>query len=81
MCLSPASILYKSIAGRCRPVSCPDGPIAARYRFVQNAYRDVYLQTCVPKEDYAHLRSLIRMSLGTFWIAKDASLLHADNND
>ena len=34
----PASILYKSIAGRYRPVSYPDGPIAARYRFIKNAY-------------------------------------------
>ena len=30
----PASILYKSIAGRDRPVSYPDGPITARYRFI-----------------------------------------------
>ena len=29
---------YKSIAGRCRPVSYPDGPITARYRFIKNAY-------------------------------------------
>ena len=29
----PASILYKSIAGRYRPVSYPDGPITTRYRF------------------------------------------------
>ena len=34
----PASILYKSIAGRYRPVSDPDGPITARYRFIKNAY-------------------------------------------
>ena len=34
----PASILYKSIAGRYRPVSYPDGPITARYRFIKNAY-------------------------------------------
>ena len=33
----PASILYKSIAGRYRPVSYPDGLIMARYRFI-NAY-------------------------------------------
>ena len=32
---SPASILYKSIAGRYRPVSYPDGPITARYRFIK----------------------------------------------
>ena len=35
---SPASILYKSIAGRYRPVSYPDGPITARYRSIKNAY-------------------------------------------
>ena len=34
----PASILYKSIAGCYRPVSYPDGPITARYRFIKNAY-------------------------------------------
>ena len=34
----PASILYKSIAGRYRPVSYPDGPRTARYRFIKNAY-------------------------------------------
>ena len=34
----PANILYKSIAGRYRPVSYPDGPITARYRFIKNAY-------------------------------------------
>ena len=38
ICSSPASILYKSIAGRYRPVSYPDGPIMARYRFIKNAY-------------------------------------------
>ena len=35
--MNPASILYKSIAGRYRPVSYPDGPITARYRFIKNA--------------------------------------------
>ena len=34
---SPVTILYKSIAGRYRPVSYPDGPITARYRFIKNA--------------------------------------------
>ena len=38
VCFSPASILYKSIAGRYRSVSYPDGPITTRYRFVKNAY-------------------------------------------
>ena len=36
----PASSLYKSIAERYRPVSYPDGPITARYRFIKNAYWD-----------------------------------------
>ena len=34
----PASILYITIAGRYWPVSYPDGPIMARYRFIKNAY-------------------------------------------
>ena len=38
VCIFPASILFKSIAGRYRPVSYPDGPITARYRFIKNAY-------------------------------------------
>ena len=41
MCVSgiyPVSILYKSIAGRYRPVRVADGPITARYRFIKNAY-------------------------------------------
>ena len=38
---TPASILYKSIAGRYRPVSYPDGPITARYIFIKNAYWDI----------------------------------------
>ena len=29
----PASILHKSTSGRYRPVSYPDGPMMARYRF------------------------------------------------
>ena len=37
---NPANILNKSIAGRYRPVSYPDGPITARYRFIKNAYWD-----------------------------------------
>ena len=35
-----ASILYKSTAGRYRPVSYRDGPITARCRFTLNAYWD-----------------------------------------
>ena len=33
----PVSILYKSIAGRYRPVRVADGLITARYRFIKNA--------------------------------------------
>ena len=33
----PASILRKSTSGRHRPVSYPDGPMTARYRFTYNA--------------------------------------------
>ena len=39
-----ASILYKSIAGRYRPVRVADGRITARYRFIKNAYWDVSLR-------------------------------------
>ena len=39
----PASILYKSTESRYRPVSNPDGPITARYRFIKNAYWDIYV--------------------------------------
>ena len=42
----PVSILYKSIAGRYRPVRVADGLITARYRFIKNAYwvaGDTYL--------------------------------------
>ena len=40
-CHSPVSILYKSIAGRYRPVRVADGPITARYRFIKNASWEV----------------------------------------
>ena len=42
------SILYESTAGRYRPVSYPDGPITARYRFMYNAY----WVFCFRKGDY-----------------------------
>ena len=38
----PVSIL-KSIAGRYRLVRVADVPIRARYRFIKNAYWDMYL--------------------------------------
>ena len=44
---SPANILYKSIAGRYRPVSYPDGPITARYRFIKNAYWVSVIYMCM----------------------------------
>ena len=37
----PVSSLYKSIAGRYRPVRVADGPITARYGFLKNASWDV----------------------------------------
>ena len=37
VCNFPASILRKSTSGRHRPVSYPDGPMTARYRFTWNA--------------------------------------------
>ena len=44
----PVSILYKSIAGRYRPVRVADWPITARYRFIKNASwiscQSVYVQ-------------------------------------
>ena len=38
----PASILNKYTADRYRPVSYPDGPKTARYRFIKNAYWDAF---------------------------------------
>ena len=38
----PVSILYKSIAGRYRPVRVADGPITARYIFIKYASWAVY---------------------------------------
>ena len=40
---NPASILYKSTAGRFRTVSYPDGPITARYRLIKNAYWEMII--------------------------------------
>ena len=48
----PVSILYKSIAGRYRPVRVADGPITARFRFIKNASWVVsaHYQTSQPQE-------------------------------
>ena len=43
--LTPVSILYKSTAGRYRPVRVADGPITARYRFIKNASWDMRTYT------------------------------------
>ena len=43
---SPVSILYKSIAGRYRPVRVADGPITARYRFIKNATWEGWMYDC-----------------------------------
>ena len=47
---NPVSILYKSIAGRYRPIRVADGPITACYRFIKNAsWEDVaHILTPVP---------------------------------
>ena len=45
----PASTVYKSIAGRYRPVSYPDGPITARYRFINNASWDKVNESWIMK--------------------------------
>ena len=58
-CLYPASILYKSIAGRYRPVRYPDGPITARYRFIKNAYWAV---TVCSSSSFGALESLCFLS-------------------
>ena len=42
----PVSILYKSIAGRYRPVRVADGPITVRYRFIKNASRVPSVLVC-----------------------------------
>ena len=63
----PASILYKSIAGRYRPVSYLDGPTTARYRFIKNAswvVQDIY--TMEEYEIAIRLCKLIKASLFSF---------------
>ena len=54
---TPAGILYKSIVGRYRPVSYPDRPITARYRFIKNASWDptYFFLKCYPKTHFFYL--------------------------
>ena len=68
VCGVPASILYKSTAGRYRPVSYPDGPITARYRFMKNAYWG-FTYIFVSSNDYgslSHIQLLIGNRVATF---------------
>ena len=58
----PASILYKSIAGRYQPVSYPDGPMTARYRFIKNAYRVYTLTISVKIQLNTSIRAIWSMS-------------------
>ena len=51
---TPVSILYKSTAGRYRPVRVADGPITARYRFLKNASWD--LPSKIQKGKEIHLK-------------------------
>ena len=77
----PASILYKSIAGRYRPVRVADGPITARYRFIKNAYWVVryLLSYHHSKEDDSYVvkvthNSLITQTLRYYPIKRQANL-------
>ena len=56
----PASIIYKSIAGRYRPVSYPDGPIKARYRFINNTCWEMVTRMA---EEPAHGKNYIQLDL------------------
>ena len=68
--VNPASTLYKSTAGRYRPVSYPDGPITARYRFIKNAHWERHISDCAADKDlrFQPLESVIRIQSAT---AKD----------
>ena len=65
-CLNnPVSILYKSIAGRYRPVMVADGPITARYRFIKNASWEHNVLT------------MIKLLLSALFVCKHMSTLFA----
>ena len=73
--LNPSGILFKSTAGRYRPVSYPAGPITARYRFTKNAnwegwnnascverYRNCWSdekQYCESADAYGYMRAVV----------------------
>ena len=50
-----AGILYKSIAGRYRPVRVADGPITARYRFIKDASWDIIISKETNVQSYLTL--------------------------
>ena len=67
--VDPASILYKSIAGRCWPVSYPDGPLYIYKECLLGIVAEprslkTYLRACALNEDsnqHMHPRSLISL--------------------
>ena len=89
----PASILYKSIADRYRPVSYPDGPITARYKFIKTAYlvcplfRRNNTKICkmcgwlCEAGGINKSGSLIRVFFGLLYIAKIPRLFQAECED
>ena len=72
------SILYNSTAGRYRPVSYPDGPITARYRFMQNAYwaNQTYEQTFCAEPKNIFLSERIYKQSTTNDFSKPFNVVH-----
>ena len=68
----PVSILYKSTAGRYRPVRVADGPITARCRFIKSADWDASVHQAKILLSL-RIHSLIRISV-TGRLDKDAKL-------
>ena len=76
-----ASILYKSIVGHYRPVSYPDGPITARYRFIKNAYWDgraVFRDCSISRASSYYLFIYLQSNLSSS--NTDSSLTTANSN-
>ena len=79
--VNPASILYKSIADRYRPVSYPDGPITARYRFIKNADWEYSSFGVMQYEFISHIFSIISHFLAQkcekwLWYLTEVSVGH-----
>ena len=62
--LYPSSIVYKSTAGRYRPVSYTDGPITARCKFIKNAY---WVAIRATRKIKAPIALVGRLSLSVGW--------------